>query len=110
MNARSTPDGAEYGSRSKTESQVFKTHGATLLEFVKDIDAHILSTVDTGQVPVLDAVEVSRLLKALIVHAPEHSIDHEKTYARMRRGMASGAGYALASVSFAWGRNVGGAR
>lgn len=76
-------------------------HGQILVSFVQRIDECIAQSVDTGRVPVLDAVETSRLLKALIVAQKSYDPDVAAGEARAIRGRDD-AGFTVMVLSFGW--------
>ncbi len=73
-------------------------HAKVLLEFIRGIDECIEDAATTGHVPVLDAVETVRLLKALVSGAPAHAVDDEKTRRRIGRTPLT-----ISALTFQWG-------
>ena len=73
-------------------------HAKVLLEFIREIDGCIEDSATTGCVPVLDAVETVRLLKALVRGAPVHETDDEKIKRRIRRPDLT-----VTALTFQWG-------
>lgn len=72
-------------------------HAKVLLEFIRSIDECIEDSATTGYVPVLDAVETARLLKALVNGAPAHAVDGEKTQRRIKRTSLT-----VSALTFQW--------
>ncbi len=64
-------------------------HGRMLVDTIEQIDAFILRAFSEGGVPVLDAVEVAKLLRALVSGAPRYTIDAETLHKRFARMKAS---------------------
>lgn len=78
-------------------------HGFMLITAIEQIDAHILSSVDHGHVPMLDAVETAKLLRALVRGDETHSIDRDSLKRRFARSRAFGGGIATYALAIEWG-------
>jgi hypothetical protein len=60
-------------------------HGKMLLDVIRAIDHHIEESVETGAYPVLDAVTMSRVLKALVRGDREYILDEDQARRRIAR-------------------------
>lgn len=87
-------------------------HAKALLMAISQIDECIAEAVDTGAVPVLDAVEMARLLRALVAGAPSHKVNRESLRRRLDRMQASAenpvARTTVTAVGVEWERRPAG--
>ena len=75
------------------------THARALLITIKQLDEFIERSVTTGDVPLLDAVEASKLLKALVYHQRSYSPDLDSV---RRRAARSESGYTVSAIGISW--------
>ena len=88
-----------------------KFHGKALLMAIRDIDNFVEECSADGSVPLLDAVETSRLLKALVRGDAAHRPDIERGMRRLSRMKVSASNPVAKTtahiIGLGWGKQPG---
>lgn len=92
-------------------SMTHKWHGKALLMAIRHIDSFVEECSVDGSVPVLDAVETSRLLKALVRADESHRPDVDTAMRRLSRMQTSAlnpvAKTTACVIPLGWGKRDG---
>ncbi len=75
-------------------------HGARLIETITGIEAQCEEALSQGYAPLLDAVEIAKLLRALVSGAEEYEPNAQLV--RQRFALARTRGYQVSAPRLAW--------